>query len=227
MSRFSLARPSTFSGALAMFRRLVPHARLVLPGLAALVIGCAQTIPKHVPATTGPSAQLVMRGTVQPGETYGVYLFQEPRSCTSPEQVGIGTANADPETTTIAANRLSTTEVFLTKPNRTICRVRWSFQPVVGRKYLVAASSTPTGCTARILDATDPHKIVPEPSSRRRDVGPQLCVPMAQTTSLADAASRARTDGESDLPISTARPPVPSGTAPSVSDDDLAGLMRK
>jgi hypothetical protein len=168
-----------------------------------------------------------MRGSVQAGETYGVYLFREPQGCTGLEQVGIGTTNADPVTTTIAANRLSTAEVLLTKPNRTSCRVRWSFEPVVGRKYLVAASSTPTGCTAQILDATDPRTIVPEPSSRRRDVGGRLCVPMAQTTRLADAAARARADDESDLPISAVRPPAVPGAPPSMTEDDLGGLMRK
>ncbi|HWH84779.1 MAG TPA: hypothetical protein VNU71_21335 [Burkholderiaceae bacterium] len=169
-----------------------------------------------------------MRGSVQPGETFGVYLFQQPQSCTGLEQVGIGTASVDPATTTIVANRLSTAEVFLTKPDRTICRVRWSFEAVAGRKYLVTASSTPGGCAARILDATDPHKIVAEPSSRRRDVGGNLCVPMAQTTTVADATSRARANSESDLPISAApaAPAVP-GRARGVTEDDLSGLLGK
>ena len=208
-----------------MIRRLAPHARLAALGLAALLAGCAQPIPKHVAATTGPSAQLVMRGSVQPGETFGVYLFQQPQNCTGLEQVGIGTANVNPATTTIAANRLNTAEVFLTKPDRTICRVRWSFEAVAGRKYLVTASSTPGGCAARILDATDPHKIVAEPSSRRRDVGGRLCVPMAQTTSVAEATSRAQANSDSDLPISAAPAPKAPGKAPAVTEDDLGGLM--
>jgi hypothetical protein len=208
-------------------RRLVPPTLLIALCLAALAAGCAQPVPKYVPATTGPSALLVMRGTVLPGETYGVYLFQEPQNCTGPKQVGVGNTNVDPATTSIVANRLSTTEVFLTKPNRTFCRVRWSFEPVAGRKYLLTASSTPNGCSARILDATDPHKIVPEPSSRRRDVGSRMCVPLAQTTTLGDAESRARTNSESDLPISAAPPATVSGTAPSITDDDLGGLMGK
>src|SRR5215212_3422979 len=199
---------------------------LLVLGAAALVAGCAHPLPKYIPASSGPHAQLVMRGTVQPGEAYGVYLFQDPLNCTGMQQVGIGVASRDPETTTIGTG-LKTAEVFLTKPNRSICRVRWSFEPVAGRKYLVSAASTPTGCRANILDVTDPRKIVPEPSSRRRDLGPSLCVPMAQTTTLASAESRARAASESDLPIGVAPPRSSVATLPAVSDDDLNDLKRK
>ena len=200
---------------------------LLAVGAAALLAGCAHPpLPKYVPSSSGPQAQLVMRGTVQPGEAYGVYLFQDPLNCTGMQQVGIGIANRDPETTTIGPG-LNTAEVFLTKPNRSICRVRWSFEPVAGRKYLVSAASTPTGCRASILDVTDPRKIVQEPSSRRRDLGNRLCVPMAQTTTLASAESRARAASESDLPIGVAAPRSSVATLPAVSDDDLSDLKRK
>jgi hypothetical protein len=210
-----------------MSTRHLPPARLASLCFAALLAACAAPVPKHVAATAGPSAQLIMRGSVQPGETYGVYLFQEPQNCGGLEQVGIGTTNVNPATTTIAANRLSTAEVLLTKPNRTVCRVRWSFDTVPGRKYLVASGSTPTGCTARILDATDPRNIVAEPSSRRRDVGGKLCIPMAQTMSLVDAAARARAESESDLPIVAAPLPSKPALKPKVTEDDLGGLIGK
>jgi len=202
------------------------HAAVLAALVAGLGAGCAHApIPKYV-APIGPQAQLVMRGAVQPGETYGVYLFQDPLHCTGLQQVGIGIANKDPESTTIRTG-LSTAEVFMTKTNRSICRVRWSFEPVAGRKYLVSASSTPNGCKAQILDATDPHKIVREPSSRRRDIGNQLCVPWAQTTTVADAESRMQTATESDLPIGIAPPARSARTAPPVVEDDLADLKRK
>ena len=195
----------------------------VVAAVAALVaVGCAQPVQKYVASPNGPRAQLVMRGQMQAGEAYGVYLFQDALNCTGIQQVGVGTANRDPETTTIAAG-FSTAEVFLTKPNRSICRVRWSFEPVAGHRYVVSAASTPTGCSARILDATDPRKIVQEPSSRRRDVGTRLCVPLAQTTTLADAESRAQASGESDLPIA-APPRAAGGKPPVVSEDDLRDL---
>ena len=199
---------------------------LLSVGAAALMAGCAHPLPKYIPASSGPHAQLVMRGSVQPGEAYGVYLFQDPLTCTGMQQVGIGVASRDPETPTIGTG-LNTAEVFLTKPNRSICRVRWSFEPVAGRKYLVSASSTPTGCRASIFDVTDPRKIVPEPTSRRRDLGNRLCVPMAQTTTLAHAESRARAASESDLPIGVAAPRSAAATMPAVSDEDLSELKRK
>jgi len=197
---------------------------LAAAGSALITVGCAQPLPKYVASSHGPQAQLVMRGNVQPGETYGVYLFQDPLNCGGMQQVGVGIVSRDPETTSIAAG-LTTAEVFLTKANRSICRVRWSFEPVVGHRYLVSAASTPTGCSARILDATDPRKIVPEPSSRRRDVGARLCVPLAQTTTLADAESRAQAASESDLPI-VAPPRAAGGKPPVVSEDDLRELTR-
>jgi len=188
--------------------------------------GCSHTIPKYVAPAAGERAQLVTRGDVQPGEAYGVYLFHDPRQCAGLREVGMGGAGRDPETGTIATG-LQTAEVFLVKTNRSICRVRWSFEPVGGHKYVVAAASTPGGCRAQILDATDPHNIVLEPSARRRDVGGRLCVPLAQTTRLGDAGSRIATVSESDLPIEPAPPRAANASVPAVSDDDLRQLQRK
>ena len=94
---------------------------LVAVGSALITVGCAQPLPKYVASSHGPQAQLVMRGDVQPGETYGVYLFQDPLNCGGMQQVGVGIVSRDPETTSIAAG-LTTAEVFLTKTNRSICR---------------------------------------------------------------------------------------------------------
>ena len=133
--------------------------------------------------------------------------------------------NRNPETTAIATG-LQTAEVFVVKANRSVCRVRWSFEPAAGHKYLVTAATTPGGCRAQILDATDPHKIVLEPTSRRRDVAGRMCVPLAQTTRLGDAEARASAAavGEADLPIGLA---PPARDAPVVSDDDLRQLQGK
>lgn len=206
-------------------RQRRPGARRLAVASALIAAGCAQPLPKYVAASHGPQAQLVMRGQVQPGETYGVYLFQDPLNCGGMQQVGVGGPNRDPESTSIAAG-LSTAEVFLTKPSRTVCRVRWSFEPVAGHRYLVSATSTPTGCSARILDMTDPHKPVAERSARRRDVGGRLCVPLGQTTTLADAESRAQSASESDLPIA-APPRAGAGKPAIVSEDDLRDLTRR
>ena len=216
-------------------RRVFRIAALSLCAAGLLAACAAPPIPKYAPATSGSTAQLLMRGSVEPGETYGVYLFKEPRACAGLQQVGLGTASTNPPSTTIAAPGLTTTESVVIKPNRTICRVRWSFEPVAGRRYVVTTKSTPTGCVAQVLDATDPNKIVIEPSVRRRDVGGNACLPMEKTTTLADFASRTRASSEADLPIPNApaapaappaRPALP-GKTPSVTEDELSGLTGK
>ena len=203
-----------------------PRQGAFLAASAALLTGCAQPIPKYVSQASGPRAELVMRGHVLPGEAYGVYVFKDALNCTGPQRVGIGVASRDPETTSIDAG-LSTAEVFLTKADKSICRVRWSFEPVAGRKYLISTLSTPTGCTARILDATDPRKMVREQSLRRRDVGGRLCVPLSQTTTVAEAESRSQAAGESDLPIATNLPTNKTAVHAVVTEDDLRDLKGK
>ena len=196
---------------------------------ATLLWGCATHSPiaKYV-APAGARAQLVMRGDVQSGEGYGVYLFDDAVQCAGLRQVGLGASNRNPDTTAIATG-LQTAEVFVVKANRSVCRVRWSFEPAAGRKYLVTAATTPGGCRAQIMDATDPHQIVLEPTSRRRDVAGRMCVPLAQTTRLGDAEARASAAavGEADLPIGLAPPQGPAARAPVVSDDDLSQLQGK
>jgi len=213
-----------------MNKRRWTSRRRTLLALAAATLpwGCTHAPTAKYVAPAGARAQLVMRGDVQTGEAYGVYLFDDAAQCAGLRQVGIGATNRNPETTAIAT-ALQTTEVFVVKANRSVCRVRWSFEPAAGHKYLVTAASTPTGCRAQVLDATDPHKIVLEPTSRRRDVAGRMCVPLAQTTRLGDAQARASAAavGEADLPIGIAAPP-PSGTNASVvSDDDLSALQGK
>ena len=210
-------------------RRWTSHGRtLFAVGAAALLGGCTHAPTAKYVAPAGARAQLVMRGDVQSGEAYGVYLFDDAAQCAGVRQVGIGATNRNPETTAIATG-LQTAEVFVVKANRSVCRVRWSFEPAAGRKYVVTAATTPGGCRAQILDATDPHRIVLEPTSRRRDVAGRLCVPLAQTRRVGDAQARASTAavGEVDLPIGIAAPQPAGPNGPVVGDDDLSALQRK
>jgi hypothetical protein len=202
------------------------HSYHLLAALAALLAGCAHPLQKYVPHAVGPRAELVMRGQVLPGEAYGVYLFKDALNCTGLQQVGIGVPRRDPETTSIAPG-LNTAEVLLTKPNKSVCRVRFSFEPIAGRKYLISTSSTPTGCAAKILDVTDPHSIVREQSLRRRDVGSRLCVPVSQTMTVADAQSRSQEASEAELPIARPEPPRGTDSRPGVTEDGLKDLKGK
>lgn len=201
-----------------------PAAALLL-----LLSACAQppVIP-YMAATVGPTSRLLMRGSLDPGEAYGVYLLGGVQDCTQPQRVGTGTAEANPAATTIAADRMSTLDVVVTKSNQTFCRVRWSFSPRAGRSYLVAARGEPGGCSVSLLDATDPDDIRTEMSARRRDAPGNACVPLAAAKTVGELAAR------SQGLIAGAERPVPasrSGNADvlpsSVTEDDLKGLTGK
>jgi hypothetical protein len=203
------------------------------PGrLAALLLlvlsACAQPpVVPHFAATSGPTSRLLMRGSLEPGDTYGVYLLDGVQDCTQPQRVGTGTAESNPAATTIAANRLSTLDVVVTKSNRTFCRVRWSFSPRAGRSYLVAARGEPGGCSVSLLDATDPDDIRTELSARRRDAPGNSCIPLAAAKTVGELAARSQ-----GLATSTDRQPSAARSSGSelpsaVSEDDLKGLTGK
>ncbi|HET7868669.1 MAG TPA: hypothetical protein VFL86_30030 [Burkholderiaceae bacterium] len=178
-------------------------------------------------ATWGPTSRLLMRGTLEPGEAYGVYLLGGVQDCTQPQRVGTGTSEFNPPATTIVANRLSTLDVVVTKANQTFCRVRWSFSPREGRSYLVAARGEPGGCSVSLLDATDPDDIRTELSARRRDAPGNACLPLSTAKTLGELTARSQgIVAASDRPA-----PAPRGGSdmmPSaVSEDDLKGLTGK
>lgn len=200
--------------------------------LAALLLlalsGCAQQpVVPYYAATWGPTSRLLMRGTLEPGEAYGVYLLGGVQDCTQPQRVGTGTSEFNPPATTIVANRLSTLDVVVTKANQTFCRVRWSFSPREGRSYLVAARGEPGGCSVSLLDATDPDDIRTELSARRRDAPGNACLPLSTAKTLGELTARSQgIVAASDRPA-----PAPRGGSdmmPSaVSEDDLKGLTGK
>jgi hypothetical protein len=204
--------------------------RVAGPAAALLLMtACAQqpVIP-YMAATVGPTSRLLMRGSLDPGEGYGVYLLGGVQDCTQPQRVGTGTAETHPAATTIAADRMSTLDVVVTKPNQAFCRVRWSFTPRAGRSYLVAARGEPGGCSVSLLDATDPDDIRTEMSARRRDMPGNACVPLAAAKTVGELTARSQ-----GLIAGTERPvPAPRGgyadVVPSaVTEDDLKGLTGK
>lgn len=188
--------------------------------------GCAQSpITSYVPATQGPTSRLLMRGQVEPGESYGVYLLASTHDCSQPQWVGQGTTGRHPEATQIPADRLHTLDVFVTRPNRSYCQARWTFYPTAGRSYLVAAQSDGGACSVSLLDASDPDRIRPEPSARRRDAPGNACVPLAQARSVAELT------GMPAAAIDAGRP----GRGPSgmdvitigISEDELKDLISR
>jgi hypothetical protein len=217
-------------------------------GLLALLLlsACANRVPPPplYRPPPGPLATVVMRGEVKPGETFGFFVFQDGQNCKQPEELGVGRSGVDPATVSIGA-RLVTVEMFMLLQDRKSCRLVWSFEPAAGRKYLMVASSTLSGCRGNVLDATDPDNPIAERSLRRRDDGTtRQCIPLAKTHTRAELATdaRARIDDDVDLPIPSddrakrapsgaattptpVRPaPQPSRGSAPVTEDDLSGL---
>ena len=194
----------------------MPSVRTVVAwlSLSSLVLaGCAgQPVSPYVPEAIPQSARLLMRGTLQPGDAYGVYLFAGAVDCTQMQRVAYGLPGKDPAATRIPAERLTTLEVLVAKADRSACRMRWSFVPHAGRSYAVSASSRPGGCATLVMDVSDPDHPVLEPSLRRRDAPGSMCVALASTKPAGgNGAANAATSSSGELP---------SG----VTDDDLRGL---
>lgn len=189
--------------------------------------GCAQ--PPVIPysaATSGPTSRLLMRGTLDPGDAYGVFLLGGVQDCTLPQRVGTGTADANPAATTIAANRLSTLDVVVSKSDQSFCRVRWSFSPRAGRSYLVAARGEPGGCSVSLLDATDPDNIHTEMSARRRDAPGNACLPLAAARTVGELTARNQGPVTStDRPMPASRSGGSEVMPSAVTEDDLKGLI--
>lgn len=209
--------------------------RAIAPVL--ILAACAQpvaTTPYVPPAPAQASARLLMRNALESADSYEVAVFDNAETCSGRERVGTGNQTVNPKSTTIAAGRWQTVEVVVSKPNRTVCRIRWSFTPATGRSYLVSTASRTGGCSMMILDATNPDALRIEPSLRRRNAGNNLCVAIAQSKAIQLADTHGG-DDTSDLPIApqdrvppatkpAARAPAPK--APSaVTNDDLQGLI--
>jgi hypothetical protein len=206
-------------------RALRPHA-VIVPAtvvIAACLSSCVQQpIATYSPTFTGPSARLLMRAALQPGEIYGVYTLAGADDCTRPLRVGSGNATTNPTATTIAAGKVSTLDIIMAKPDHTTCKLRWSFVPVANRSYLVRARTFANGCAALVLDATDPDEIKPDPTARRRNPTGQTCMPMATAPTFAQLEAMGHGQGDKDLPV----PMQPSTGADRMPEDDgLKGLI--
>lgn len=181
---------------------MLPNRSLVPTLLAGLLLlaGCATPPPKpvsrYVPPTDGPTARLVMRGTLPAGDLYGVYLLADTERCGDRRLVGAGSAKGHPATTTLAAGQMQTVEFLMLKPNKQVCAVRWSFSPVAGKTYLLRGAGHSAGCIAAVMDMTDPESIKVEPSALRRNPAGTACVPLAQSKTVAVPGAGADAPGQ-------------------------------
>ncbi len=167
-------------------RRLVMRP---LPGavfiVAASVVGLAGcSAPRPVPyiGPAGPdTARLLARGFVGDRELYGVYVFENAPACDDMRLAGVGNKDRTVRATTLAAGRVATVSFAVSYlDTRQVCAIRWSFWPVAGRTYVLVGRSTEQGCSARVVDATDPDNLKPEPTAQRRNPAGQSCVALRE-----------------------------------------------
>jgi len=188
----------------------------MLAAVAALLAGCAappKPLPHYVAPASGPTAKLVLRGTVSAGDGYGVYIYDDAEKCTGLRSMGTGSAERHPPTVTLPANRITTVEFFLVKPNKNFCGVQWTFTPLAGKTYLLSGNAVEQGCAARVLDMSDPDNIKPELAALRRNPGTNHCLPLSQ--------SRAASSTDADASMTGSEAVL----RPSATADDLKGLI--
>ena len=202
----------------------MPLRPFLLLSLALGLSGCVQAptpLPNYVAPTTGPTSRLLMRGSLEPGDSYGIYLMRGTDDCSQPQRVGFGNATNNPPVTTIPANQVSTVEVLVSKANKSLYRIRWSFLPKAGGSYLVAVRSAPNTASASVLDATDPDAIKLDPAARRRDVPGNGCVAYANAKSMGELMAQGKTDNATAKP---APAPAKAAAVPAPAEDDFKTL---
>lgn len=201
--------------------RALPSIAALLAATALLAACATRVAPlqKYVAPTAGPTAKVVMRGSLAGNDLYGVFVFDEAESCQGSRLLGWGRTARDAPATTIVANRLTTVDFVMFSGTNSSCRVRWSFTPAAGKTYLVSGGVV-TGvpgasCAARIRDASDPDAIGPVADALRRDQAGSLCMPTAQALARR-ASSPAGAPTQSDAAVLT----------PGAGEAGLEGLIR-
>jgi hypothetical protein len=184
---------------------------------AALLASCAAQKPVvalkpyAIPAGV-PTARLLSRGAVTPGDIFGVFVFDDAVNCSGPRLAASGNATRAPKATEIEAGRTATLDFMVMRADKSSCRIRWSFTPVAGKTYLVAGALSGTNCSARVLDASDPDNIRPEGTAQRRNAGSASC------TALVARSASAPFGGNDQAGEAVLRP--------GATADDLQGLIQ-
>jgi hypothetical protein len=194
-------------------------ARWMTVVLASALLGaCATPTRKsvQVPAYVAPAgvqtARLLSRGAVNAGDAYGVIVFDDAANCAGPRLASAGSSTRTPKATEIEAGKTTTLDFVVAHPDKTACRVRWSFVPDAGKTYLVAGALNAKGCSARVLDATDPDHMKAEASAQRRNLGGSACTALVAKPAAPTALGGSEQSGEAVL-------------RPGATSDDLQGLI--
>jgi hypothetical protein len=184
---------------------------------AALVCSCATPtkkaaqLPSYVAPEGAQTARLLSRGAVNSGDAFGILVYDDAVNCAGPRIASTGSTSRTPKAAEIEAGRTTTLDFLVAHPDKTSCRVRWSFTPAAGKTYLVAGALTTKGCSARLLDATDPDHMKAETSAQRRNLGDSACSALVAKPTATAVGDSERT-GEAVL-------------RPGATADDLQGLI--
>jgi hypothetical protein len=199
-----------------------PRRRTLLwPLVTALVAGCATPpannaarMPRYEAPPGASTAKLAVRGAVPSGDYFGVLVYDDADNCKNPRLAGAGSSTRNPDSVALAAGP-QTLAFVIVKPNKQSCAVRWSFTPQASKTYVINGGALGSGCTASLLDASNPDRMrVPDGLLRRNAPG-VFCVPMAQATAVkANGARGGQSDGAAVL-------------NPGATADDLQGLIGK
>ena len=206
--------------------------------LALLLAGCAAApgVPAAAPAADGlgalphylaptpgqPSARLLLRGSVQPGDRFAVLRHQDAVACQGAEVASEGGAQLPAPAVNIAAGALTTLEFVIARAGAPMTRcMNLSFTPVAGRSYLMQGMLVGDGCNVTLLDASRPDRPAPLPDALLRTAAGQRCMPLAQAAAMARARQAnaspsglgGQVDGEAVL-------------NPRATAQDLQGLIR-
>jgi len=179
-------------------RAIRPLPRLLSWTLVGLLAGCVSNppTPPYTPEPGPYTARLLVRGSLQARDAYGIYTYAGSQQCTGQQRIAIGTAEQRPPATLLRAERLTTlSTTVVSSPDKNFCSHVMSFVPRTGRTYVLRLSRVDKTCYAGVWDATDPDKEVLESSMRYRDSKTELCRPLAQSVTVgasrADAAASA------------------------------------
>lgn len=173
--------PLRWAGLLALV------AGLGVAGCASPQLGADGSLPATVPRYSAPplgqpSARLLLRGSVPPGERYALFRLEDAQQCQRPQLVTEGGGPLpSPLPVLVAADTLTTLDFIVLRPGNAGCAVRWSFTPKAGRSYLVQGVALPAGCSARAVDVTAPDRPMPVPDALLRTAANQRCLPLAQS----------------------------------------------
>lgn len=158
-----------------------------LAGCAAPPAASAPAPAQPASAATfdGPSARLLLRGSVPVGDQFAVFKLADAVACKGPSLLSAGTQQKPPAPVVLPAGVLTTLDFVIIRAGKPGCGVRWSFTPAADKTYLMLGLAVGSGCRARLVDASVPDRLVLPPDAALRSASGQTCLPLAQARAAA------------------------------------------